>query len=106
MTSFPEPPSDTYGIVYLENTDRELPIKLDQNMRYAYFKTIARGGKAIVMSCKDLHLSRTVCYKKLRPEIAHDPIEQQRFLALCYNIQIRFLCMNSGEMQRRSTISL
>lgn len=80
MTSFPEPPSDEYAIVYLENTDKELPIKLDQNMRYAYFKTIARGGKAIVMSCKDLHLSRTICYKKLRPEIANDPIEQQRFL--------------------------
>jgi eukaryotic-like serine/threonine-protein kinase len=80
MTSFPEPPSDEYAIVYLENTDKELPIKLDQNMRYAYFKTIARGGKAIVQSCKDLHLSRTICYKKLRPEIANDPIEQQRFL--------------------------
>lgn len=80
MTSFPEPPTDTYGIVYLENTDKGLPTKLDQNMRYAYFKTIARGGKAIVMSCKDLHLSRTICYKKLRPEIANDPIEQQRFL--------------------------
>lgn len=80
MTSFPEPPNDEYAIVYLENTDKELPIKLDQNMRYAYFKTIARGGKAIVMSCKDLHLSRTICYKKLRPEIADDPIEQQRFL--------------------------
>ena len=80
MTSFPEPPSDEYAIVYLENTDKELPIKLDQNMRYAYFKTIARGGKAIVMSCKDLHLSRTICYKKLRPEIANDPIEQKRFL--------------------------
>lgn len=80
MTTFPEPPSDEYAIVYLENTDKQLPIKLDQNMRYAYFKTIARGGKAIVMSCKDLHLSRTICYKKLRPEIANDPIEQQRFL--------------------------
>ena len=80
MTSFPEPPSDEYAIVYLENTDKELPIKLNQNMRYAYFKTIARGGKAIVQSCKDLHLSRTVCYKILRPEFVNNPIEQKRFL--------------------------
>ena len=80
MTSFPEPPSDEYDIVYLENTDKELPIKINQNMRYAYFKTIARGGKAIVQSCKDLHLSRTVCYKTLRTEFANDPIEQKRFL--------------------------
>lgn len=80
MTKFPEPPSDEYTILYLEDTDRELPNKLDQNIRYAYFKTIARGGKAIVQSCKDLHLSRTVCYKKLRPEFVDDPIEQKRFL--------------------------
>ena len=80
MTAFPEPPSDEYAILYLENTDKELPLKLDQNMRYAYFKTIARGGKAIVQSCKDLHLSRTICYKNLRPEFADDPIEQKRFL--------------------------
>lgn len=80
MTSFPEPPSDDYAILYLENTDRELPAKLDPNMRYAYFKTIAQGGKAIVQSCKDLNLSRTICYKKLRPEFANDAIEQKRFL--------------------------
>ncbi len=80
MTSFPEPPSDEYAIVYLENTDKELPIKLNQNMRYAYFKTIARGGKAIVQSCKDLHLSRTVWYKMLRSEFDDDTIEQKRIL--------------------------
>ncbi len=80
MTSFPEPPSDDYAMLYLGNTDKALPLTLDQNMRYAYFKTIATGGKTIVQSCKDLHLSRTVCYKKLRPEFADDPIEQTRFL--------------------------
>lgn len=80
MTAFPEPPKDEYALVYLEQTDRELPLKLDPSVRYAYFKTIARGGKAIVQSCKDLNLSRTVCYKTLRPEFADDPIEQKRFL--------------------------
>ena len=80
MTAFPELPNDDYEIVYLDTTDQELPEKINQNTRYAYFKTIAKGGKAIVMSCKDLHLSRIVCYKKLRPEFADDPIEQKRFL--------------------------
>lgn len=80
MTTFTEPPSDEYAIVYLENTDKELPLKINQNTRYAYFQTIAKGGKAIIQSCKDLHLSRTVCYKKLRPEFADVPIEQKRFL--------------------------
>ena len=80
MTAFPEPPKDDYDILYLETTDRELPEKLNPNTRYAYFKTIARGGKAIVQSCKDMHLSRIVCYKKLKPEFADEPIEQKRFL--------------------------
>jgi eukaryotic-like serine/threonine-protein kinase len=80
MTTFPEPPKDEYAIIYLENTDKELPEKLNPSTRYAYFKTIAKGGKALVQSCKDLHLSRIVCYKKLLPEFADDPIEQKRFL--------------------------
>ena len=49
-------------------------------MRYAYFKTIAKGGKAVIQSCKDLYLSRIVCYKTLKKEFAEDPIEQKRFL--------------------------
>ena len=80
MTSFPERPDDEYVVVYLEDTDRPLPQKINQSTRYAYFKTIARGGKSIIQTCKDLHLSRTVCYKMLRPEFANDEIEQQRFL--------------------------
>ncbi len=80
MTTFPEPPSDEYAIVYLQDTDKELPSKLNQSTRYAYFKTIAKGGKAIVQSCKDMHLSRVICYKKLKPEFADDLIEQKRFL--------------------------
>ncbi len=80
MTSFPEPPGDDYALVYLESTDAPLPEKINPATRYAYFKTIARGGKAIVQSCKDLHLSRVVCYKTLKPEFAKDPVEQKRFL--------------------------
>ncbi len=80
MTSFPEPPKDDYAIVYLENTDQPLPETLSSGMRYVYFKTIAKGGKAIVQTCKDLYLSRVVCHKSLKPEFAGDEIEQKRFL--------------------------
>ena len=80
MTSFPEPPNDEKDIVYLENTDKDLPQTLNPSTRYAYFKTIAKGGKAVIMSCRDLHLSRTICYKKLLPEFADDPVERTRFL--------------------------
>lgn len=80
MTTFPEPPSDDYAVIYLEDTDKALPETLNPNTRYAYFKTIARGGKSIIQSCKDMHLGRTVCYKSLRSEFANDPVEQQRLL--------------------------
>ncbi|MGR9092590.1 MAG: serine/threonine-protein kinase [Gammaproteobacteria bacterium] len=80
MTAFPEPPDDDYAVLYRKDTDKALPEKIVQSTRYAYFKTIARGGKSIIQSCRDLHLGRTVCYKKLRPEFEDDPIEQRRLL--------------------------
>lgn len=64
----------------LEQTDKVLAQKPDPNFRYAYFKTLAKGGKSLIQSCKDLHLNRTVCYKSLLPEFADDEIEQKRFL--------------------------
>ena len=79
-TQFPKP-DDKYPVVSLQDTDVDLPKSaINNKMRYAFFKTIAEGGKCIIQSCKDLHLRRTVCYKSLRREIADDPIEQQRFL--------------------------
>lgn len=80
MTKFPEPPTDDYGVIYLEHTDAPLPEKLNPSTRYMHFKTIARGGKAIIQSCLDRHLGRVVCYKKLKPEFHEDEVEQRRFL--------------------------
>jgi serine/threonine protein kinase len=78
--AFQQLPTDEGAIVYLEETDRELPQKVDSRTRYAYFKTIARGGKSIIQSCKDLHLSRVICYKSIRKELSSNPTEQLRFL--------------------------
>ncbi len=64
----------------IEQTDKELALKPDPNFRYAYFRTVAKGGKSLIQSCKDLHLNRTVCYKTLLPEFADDEIEQKRLL--------------------------
>lgn len=66
--------------VYIEDTDKSLSEKLDPNTRYAFFKTLTKGGKSVIKSCKDLHLNRVVCYKTLRPEFADDDIEQRRLL--------------------------
>ncbi len=68
------------GQLFLEDTDKPLPEKINPATRYIHFKTIARGGKAIIQSCRDLHLGRTVCYKQLKPEFQSDEVEQVRFL--------------------------
>ena len=80
MPRFGAAPEDDYPVVSLADTDRPLARRLDPKTRYAYFKTIARGGRSIIQSCKDLHLMRLVCYKSLKAEFADDPIEQQRFV--------------------------
>lgn len=79
MLDFPEPPK-SYSSVFLEETDKPLPQKIDPRTRYAFFSTIAKGGKSEIKSCKDLHLSRFVCYKTLKPEFADDEIEQKRLI--------------------------
>ncbi len=77
---FPKP-QDKYPVLYLKDTDIALPQHVVNNkIRYGYFKTIAKGGKCVIRSCKDFHLSRVVAYKSLRPELADDPFENQRFL--------------------------
>ncbi len=79
MLKFQQPPRD-YGHVYLDDTDKPLPEVLNPNTRYMFLGEIAKGGKSLIQSCKDLHLSRVVCYKTLRPEFVDDEIEQCRLL--------------------------
>lgn len=79
MLDFPEPPKE-YSSVFLDETDKPLPEKINQQTRYAFFSTIAKGGKSLIKSCKDLHLSRFICYKTLKPEFAKDEIEQKRLI--------------------------
>lgn len=79
MLEFPQKNVDG-SLLYAEETDAPLPEQLNPNTRYAFFSTIATGGKSLIKSCKDLHLRRTICYKTLRPEFVNDPIENQRLL--------------------------
>jgi serine/threonine-protein kinase len=77
---FPKP-QDKYPVVYLADTDLDLPDHvINTTMRYTQFKTVAKGGKCLIQSCKDYHLSRIVAHKSLHKEIADDPFEQKRFL--------------------------
>lgn len=80
MREFPKFSQTDGPKLYLEQTDKELPESLDPNFRYLYFKTIAKGGKSLIQSCKDTYLGRMICYKSLLPEFSDDPIEQKRLL--------------------------
>jgi len=80
MSEYPKLKLPEKQPLLLEQTDKELAQKPDPNFRYAYFKTIARGGKSLIQSCKDLHLNRVICYKSLLPEFADDEVEQTRLL--------------------------
>lgn len=79
MLEFPQQKSADAPL-YIEETDAPLPEKLNPNTRYAFFSTIAKGGKSLIKSCRDLHLRRTICYKTLRPEFIDNPIENARLL--------------------------
>jgi len=80
MSEFPKFRQDEYPKLYIEQTDKDLPKEIDPNFRYSHFKTIARGGKSLIQSCRDMHLGRVICYKSLLPEFANDSIEQKRLL--------------------------
>ncbi|MGB1110720.1 MAG: serine/threonine protein kinase [Gammaproteobacteria bacterium] len=79
MLTFQQPPKD-YSAVYMEETDKPLPETLNPNTRYVFLSTLAKGGKCIIRTCRDMHLSRVVVYKSLRPELVNDPVEQVRLL--------------------------
>jgi len=79
MLKFQQPPKE-YGDVFLEDTDRPLPEVLNPNTRYMFLSTIAKGGKALIKSCKDMHLNRVVAYKTLRAEFVDDEVENTRLL--------------------------
>lgn len=79
MTRFVEQ-SELDAQLFLEDTDKSLPDKLNSSTRYMHFKTIARGGKATIQSCLDRYLGRLVCYKQLKPEFLANEVEKVRFL--------------------------
>lgn len=80
MSEYPKLKLPDNPTLFIEHTDKDLATKLDRNFRYAFFKTIAKGGKSLIQSCKDMHLNRSICYKSLLPEFADDEIEQKRLL--------------------------
>jgi len=56
MSEYPKFKLPDNPTLVVEDTDKDLATKLDLNFRYAYFKTIAKGGKSLIQAGKDMHL--------------------------------------------------
>ena len=67
--------------ITLTDTDRDLPIHVKNGfMRYRDFKPLTQGGEAILRTCVDENLGRTVVMKTLQPQFQNLDTYQKRFL--------------------------
>ena len=73
--------TDTYPHIYVKDTDAQLPKYQTTGFgRYSDFKPLAKGGSAILRTCRDNSLGRTVVMKTLHPHLADNEYMQSRFL--------------------------
>jgi eukaryotic-like serine/threonine-protein kinase len=80
----PEPTAgspDAYPHIYVSDTDVDFPTYQTMGFgRYSNFKQLAVGGSALLRTCRDKNLGRTVVMKTLHPHLANDEYMQSRFL--------------------------
>ena len=67
--------------ISLSDTDRDLPKHVKNGfMRYHDFQPLTQGGEAILRTCVDENLGRTVVMKTLQPQFQNLETYQKRFL--------------------------
>lgn len=67
--------------ITLTETDKDLPKHVKNGfMRYRDFKPLTQGGEAILRTCLDENLGRTVVMKTLQPQFQNLETYQKRFL--------------------------
>ena len=67
--------------ITLNETDQELPTHVKNGfMRYRDFKPLTQGGEALLQTCFDENLGRTVVMKTLLPQLAGMEVYRKRFL--------------------------
>lgn len=72
---------DVYPKILLSGTDPDLPdVPPVGYEKYTQFHEMARGIKAVLYSCWDTLMGRSVAMKMLLPEFADDKRERRRFL--------------------------
>lgn len=67
--------------ITLKETDRDLPKHVKNGfMRYSEFQPLTQGGEAMLQTCFDENLGRTVVMKTLLPQLANLEVYRKRFL--------------------------
>ncbi|MCP4506534.1 MAG: serine/threonine protein kinase [Fuerstiella sp.] len=67
--------------IRLSETDRDLPKHVKNGfMRYRDFKPLTQGGEALLQTCFDENLGRTVVMKTLLPQLQNLEVYRKRFL--------------------------
>lgn len=70
-----------YPQIILSGTDPDLPLEFNNDYsKYTDFQEIGRGGSALLQSCWDSIMGRTVALKTLLPKASTNPQERRRFL--------------------------
>jgi serine/threonine-protein kinase len=75
------PVGDHYPQIDAKETDRQLSQYYSNSFtRYSDFAPLAKGGSAILQTCRDSNLGRTVVMKTLHPHLAQNEYMKSRFL--------------------------
>jgi eukaryotic-like serine/threonine-protein kinase len=75
------PGEDAYPHIYVKDTDAALPPYQTIGFgRYSDFQPLATGGSAVLRTCRDKILGRTVVMKTLHPHLSGNDYMQARFL--------------------------
>jgi len=83
MTDHPTdtPAEDNYPLIDAKETDRQLPKFFSNSFtRYSNFADLSKGGSAILRTCLDNNLGRTVVMKTLHSHLADREYPRARFL--------------------------
>jgi eukaryotic-like serine/threonine-protein kinase len=72
---------DSYPQIDAKDTDRQLNQYYSNSFtRYSDFEPLAKGGSAVLQTCRDSNLGRTVVMKILHPHLAQNEYMKARFL--------------------------
>ena len=72
---------DRLSMMFVADIEAPAPESVSNSFeKYAHFRDLNTGGKAVLTLCRDTNLGRDVVLKRLRPEFRDDKVELRRLL--------------------------